>query len=56
MMHGTHPIALSADFAGRILRATDDDYDDARRIWNGHIDRKPALIAQCSPSGIDSWC
>ncbi len=50
MMHGTDPIAdaLSADFAGRILRATDDDYDDARRIWNGHIDRKPALIAQCS--------
>lgn len=40
--------ALSANFAGRLLRPGDDHYDEARRIWNGHVDRRPALIAQCS--------
>ncbi|MGH8901647.1 MAG: FAD-binding oxidoreductase [Egibacteraceae bacterium] len=40
--------ALAADFAGRLLRPGDQDYEPARRIWNGHIDRRPGLIAQCS--------
>jgi FAD/FMN-containing dehydrogenase len=30
------------------LRPGQGGYDDARRIWNGMIDRKPALIARCS--------
>jgi FAD/FMN-containing dehydrogenase len=30
------------------LRPGQAGYDDARRIWNGMIDRKPALIARCS--------
>jgi FAD/FMN-containing dehydrogenase len=40
--------ALSVDFAGQLLRPKDTDYDAARRIWNGQIDREPALIARCS--------
>ncbi|HEX2064133.1 MAG TPA: FAD-binding oxidoreductase, partial [Acidimicrobiales bacterium] len=40
--------ALSANFAGRLLRPAEDHYDEARRIWNGNVDRRPALIAQCS--------
>jgi hypothetical protein len=32
---------------GRLLAAGEEGYDDARRVWNGMIDRRPALIARC---------
>ncbi len=35
------------EFAGTLLRPTDAEYDDARRVFNGMIDRSPALIARC---------
>ena len=34
-------------FRGRIFAPGDHGYDDARRVWNGAIDRKPALVAHC---------
>src|SRR6266511_4663820 len=33
---------------GPVLRAGDPGYDDARAIWNGLIDRRPALIVRCT--------
>ena len=53
--HGT-PVTLSATkverfasgLAGRLLRQSDRDYDEARRVWNGMVDKRPALIARCA--------
>jgi FAD/FMN-containing dehydrogenase len=38
---------LRTRFSGALLRAGDAGYDDARRLHNGMIDRRPALIARC---------
>ena len=39
--------SLAPMFAGRLLQSSDPTYDDARRLHNGMIDRRPSLIAQC---------
>lgn len=38
---------LASQFAGDILTATLAGYDDARRVHNGLIDRRPGIIARC---------
>ena len=44
---------LRREFSGRLLRPGDHGYDAARGIWNGAIDRRPALIARCqSPADV----
>jgi FAD binding domain-containing protein/berberine-like enzyme len=39
---------LRTSFRGRLISPDDPQFDEARRVWNGTIDRRPALIAQCS--------
>ena len=34
-------------FSGTVLLADDAGYETARRVWNGNIDRRPAIIARC---------
>jgi len=39
--------SFARSFQGDLLDRQSDEYDRIRSIWNGMIDRKPALIAQC---------
>jgi len=39
---------FKASLGGPLIMPGDDGYDRARRVWNGMIDRRPALIARCS--------
>ena len=38
---------FKAELRGQVLGPGDDGYDTARRVWNGMIDRRPAVIAKC---------
>lgn len=40
--------SLRTRFRGALLRPGEEGYEEARRVWNGAIDRRPALIARCA--------
>jgi FAD/FMN-containing dehydrogenase len=44
--------ALDSTFSGELIRPDDPGYDEARKLSNGMIDKRPALIARCT-SGQD---
>jgi FAD/FMN-containing dehydrogenase len=39
---------LRDELGCQVLTAGDQDYDGARRVWNGMIDRKPSMVVRCS--------
>src|SRR5262249_17272001 len=39
---------FTTSLRGPLLHPSDAGYDDARKVWNGMIDRHPALIARCA--------
>jgi hypothetical protein len=38
---------FKANLGGELIQPKDEGYDDARKVWNAMIDKKPALIARC---------
>ena len=39
---------LRSGIGGEVVTPEDPAYEEARRVWNGMIDRHPALIARCA--------
>jgi len=39
---------LQEVFRGEIITPSDSGYDDARKVYNGMIDKRPAIIARCA--------
>ena len=39
--------ALRSGLRGAVLLSGDEGYETARRVWNGNVDRRPAVIVRC---------
>jgi len=39
---------FKAHLHGELLVPDDEGYENARRVWNGMIDKYPALIVRCT--------
>lgn len=46
-LHESDVATFASSISGGVLTAADPAYDEARRVWNGAVDRRPALIARC---------
>jgi FAD/FMN-containing dehydrogenase len=43
--------ALREEIDGVVIEPDDDGYEDARRVWNGMIDRRPAAVVRAATVG-----
>ena len=47
-VHAATPQELATAVRGSLVAAGDPEYDEARKLYNGMIDKRPALIARCA--------
>src|SRR5215211_7423020 len=40
-----------ANFTGELIQPGHPAFDEHREVWNGMVDRRPALIARCTSAG-----
>ncbi|MGZ8562226.1 MAG: FAD-binding oxidoreductase [Candidatus Limnocylindria bacterium] len=40
--------SLREAFRGELIRPIDPGYEEARQVWNGVVDRRPAIVARCT--------
>lgn len=50
-LNNSHVETLKKTIAGTVILPQDEDYDEARTIWNAMIDKKPALIVRVARTG-----
>jgi hypothetical protein len=48
MLNDTTIEKFKASLRGELIQRSDERYDEARKLWNGMFDRRPALIARCA--------
>jgi FAD/FMN-containing dehydrogenase len=39
---------LRKEFKGKVITPSDREYEESRKIWNGMVDKRPAIIARCA--------
>src|SRR5580704_19651894 len=47
MLDAPEIAALRSGLRGAVLLSGDEGYETARRVWNGNVDRHPAVIVRC---------
>jgi FAD/FMN-containing dehydrogenase len=48
--------AFKSRLSGTLVLPSDECYDGARRVWNGMVDKRPALIARCADANDVMAC
>ncbi len=48
LLEETAIVAFKSNLRGQVLCPGDNGYDDARKVYNGMIDKWPAIIARCT--------
>ena len=44
--------ALRSTVRGELILADSPSYDAARRVWNGNVDRRPAMVLRCTGPAV----
>jgi hypothetical protein len=48
LMHDNATTKLKQNLRGAVIERSDANYDEARALYNGMIDKRPRIIARCT--------